>query len=92
MDDARLRRERWVRRDERRDAFSRRTAETRVGPALQRDGGGGHDDARPMVAAHRVQRYANVARHSLVRPPEARSAGGARRGATIAASPRKATP
>ena len=34
-----------------------------VRPALERDRGGGHDDGRPMIAAHRVQRYANVARH-----------------------------
>ena len=39
--------------------------ELEVRPALERDRRGRDDDARPVVAAHRVQRYANVARHSL---------------------------
>src|SRR5271154_5332152 len=51
-----------------------------VRPALERDRRGGHDDGRPVIAAHRVQRYANIARHSLVRPPRACCSGGARRG------------
>ena len=42
-----------------------------VGTAFERYGRGGQDDRRPMIAAHRVQRYTNVARHSLVRPPGA---------------------
>ena len=50
-----------------------------VGTAFERDGGGGHDDRRPVIAPHRVQRYANVARHSLVRPPGPRCPGGAAR-------------
>jgi hypothetical protein len=40
-----------------------------VGPALQRNRRSRHDDGRAVIAAHRVKRYANVARHSSVRPP-----------------------
>ena len=39
-----------------------------VGTAFEREGRGGQDDRRPVIAPHRVQRYANVACHSLVRP------------------------
>ncbi len=53
-------------------------------------GCGGQDNCWPVIAPHRVQRYANVACHSLVRPPRARCPA-AQRGATIAAPPRKAT-
>ncbi len=48
--------------------------EPNVRPALQRDRGARHDDGRTVIAPHRVKRYANVARHSLVRPPPKRLA------------------
>jgi hypothetical protein len=52
-----------------------------VRTALQRHRGARHDDGRTVIAPHRIKRYANVARHSLVRPrPKGRCSGVARRG------------
>ena len=50
-----------------------------VRTAFERNRGGGHDDRWPVIAPHRVQRYANIARHSL--GPTARAALPGRRGA-----------
>src|SRR5262249_18386225 len=48
-----------------------------VGTAFERYRGRGYDDRRSVIASHRVQRYANVARHSMIRPPGPRCPGGA---------------
>src|ERR1700722_8387686 len=50
-----------------------------VGKAFKRQGRGGQNDRWAMIATHRVQRYANVACHSLVRPRRARCPDGAAR-------------
>ena len=41
--------------------------EAQVRSALEGDRGAGHDDGGTAVAPHRVKRYTNIARHSLVR-------------------------
>ena len=51
----------------------------KVGKAFKRERRRGQDDRWPMIASHRVQRYANVACHSLVRPRRARCPDGAAR-------------
>ena len=50
-----------------------------VGTAFERDRRGMQDDRRPVIAPHRVQRYANVARHSLSDRPGRVARGAARR-------------
>jgi hypothetical protein len=50
-----------------------------VRTTFKRDGRGGQDDRRPVIAPHRVQRYANVACHSLSDRPSALPGGAARR-------------
>jgi hypothetical protein len=50
-----------------------------VRTAFEREGCGGQDDRWPVITPHRVQRYANVACHSLVRPHRARCPDGAAR-------------
>ena len=42
-----------------------------VGAAFERHGRTGQYGRRPVIAPHRIQRYANVACHSFVRPPSA---------------------
>ena len=62
-------------------AFVAVDQKAQVRPALERDRRARHDDRRAAVAPHRVKRYADVARHSLVRtrPGPCRGAPGAAR-------------
>src|ERR1700677_1757761 len=50
-----------------------------VRKAFKRERRRGKDDRWPVIAPHRVQRYANVACHSLVRPRRARCPDGTAR-------------
>src|SRR5580700_6992499 len=50
-----------------------------VRTAFEGEGCGGQDDRWPVITPHRIQRYANVACHSLVRPHRARCPDGAAR-------------
>ena len=59
----------WCRRQQRRDdLFVAVQAEGEIGTAHERDRRRGHDDARPVIAAHHVERYTDVLLHRKIDP------------------------